>query len=71
MSTDGKKIKTFIQCQTCGRIYRIPQAIPIEKLYVLTNCPDCGVTTGLNLGDNKEDVYLYMNNNLDSRYYNY
>lgn len=69
MDMEGKNIKTWVQCQTCGKIYQIPCAVSIEKLYVLANCPTCGVTTGLNLGEKKEDLYYFMDINMDSRYY--
>lgn len=63
--------RTFIQCQTCGKIYQIPCRVEIDKLYVTTDCPHCGEVTGLNLGDKEEDVYFYYNVNLDCRHYNY
>ena len=68
MDSGGKKI-TYIQCQTCGEIYRIPWAIGIDELYAEANCPNCGITIGLNLGDKEEDLYLYWNENFDYRYY--
>lgn len=68
MDSDGKRI-TYIQCQTCGEVYRIPQAIAVDKLYVEANCPTCGNNTGLNLGDEEEDLYYFYNPNFDYRYY--
>lgn len=68
MDSERKKI-TYIQCQTCGEIYKITRKVEIDKLYVAANCPNCGVTTGLNLGDKKEDLYFYLNENFDYRYY--
>jgi len=68
VDSDGKKF-TYIQCQTCGEVYKIAQTVEIDRLYVEANCPNCGVTTGLNLGDKKEDLYYYLNENLDWRYY--
>lgn len=69
MSSDGKKNITYIQCQTCGKIYKIPCTVQVDKLYVKANCPNCGVVTGLNLGGEKEDLYYFLNENLDYRYY--
>ena len=34
-------------------------------------CPRCDGNIGLNCGDTKEDVYYFMNPNMDERYYNY
>lgn len=69
MSTDWKRKRCHIQCQTCGIIYTVQHKIPIEEMYIKGNCPNCGVTTGLNLGENEDDIYVFMNENLDPRYY--
>lgn len=69
MSLESKKKFTLIQCQTCGEIYQIPCTIPIDQTFIAVNCPECGVTTGLNLGYEKDDIYLYMNPNVDARYF--
>lgn len=70
MSMDLKKKKCcHIQCQVCGMIYTAQRNIPFEEMYVKANCPNCGIVTGLNLGDNEDDVYVYMNENIDPRYY--
>lgn len=69
MSTNGRKKKTFVQCQTCGKIFQVPYEVPIDKLYITTECSNCGQTQGLNLGDKEEDIYFYYNVNLDDRYY--
>lgn len=67
---DLKKKKCYhIQCQVCGTIYTVQRNIPFEEMCVKENCPNCGVVTGLNLGDNENDVYIYMNENIDPRYY--
>lgn len=71
MSLESKKKFTWIQCQTCGEIYQIPCTVPIDQIFIAVNCPECGVTTGLNLGCDEDDIYLYMNTNTDLRYYNY
>ena len=69
MSSEGKNNCTYIQCQECGEIHRIQQRVEIDKLYVITECPHCGASTGLNLGNKQEDVYYYYNANFDSRYF--
>lgn len=61
----------WIQCQHCGNIYHIDRNVPIDKLYVTSVCPRCGETKGLNCGNNKDDVYLFENINIDPRYYEY
>ena len=70
MNTDGKKNYTWVQCQTCGRIYEVPYKIEVDELYVDADCPSCGDTKGLNLGD-EEETYEFYNVNLDPRHYNY
>lgn len=67
MYMEGKKDFTWIQCQNCGKIYRVSRIIPINELFIITNCSECGITTGLNLGSEEDDIYLYMNPNVDSR----
>ena len=62
---------TWIQCQNCGKIYHIAHDVPIDKLYVASECPRCGNYKGLNCGTNPDDFYLYANLNLDGRYYKY
>lgn len=68
MSTNGRT-KTFVQCQTCGKIFQIPYEVEIDKLYITTECPLCGNATGLNLGEKEEDIYFFYNVNLDDRCY--
>ena len=69
MNTDLKRKTCYLQCQECGTIYVVPRKIPIEETFVKDNCPNCGMTTGLNLGDNEENIHLYMNINMDRRIY--
>lgn len=69
MSTDGNKRYTWIQCQDCGRIYRISRQVSEEELYVVAYCSECESRIGLNLGCDENDKYYYMNLNLDSRYF--
>lgn len=70
MKSNGKE-STWIQCQSCGNIYQIANKISIEKSIVNSMCPRCEGRVGLNCGDKEQDIYLYMNINLDNRYYNY
>jgi uncharacterized OB-fold protein len=67
----GERKITYIQCQDCGSIYRINRKISIEKSIVNVECSRCGSYVGLNCGNKKDDVYLYMNPNVDKRYYIY
>lgn len=66
-----EKEYTYVQCQCCGRLYTVDNKIPITMSIVNSRCPKCGDYVGLNCGSNEEDIYLYMNENLDWRYYNY
>lgn len=67
----GNRKCTYVQCQTCGKIFQVPYQVDIDKLYITAECQNCGETTGLNLGDKEEDIYFYYNVNLDSRHYDY
>ena len=62
---------TWIQCQCCGKLYQIDKKVPLSASMVKMECPRCGSYSGLNCGSNKDDVYLYLNPNVDERYYNY
>ena len=70
MSAEKEK-ETWVQCTECGKVYSIYRSIPIERMYVACFCPRCEHTKGLNLGDSVEDKYLYMDINMDERYYKY
>ena len=67
MSTDRKK--TWLQCQECGTIYRVPYTIDMDKMYVVADCPHCGMVIGLNLGDEEDEIYAFYNVNVDPRPY--
>ena len=45
--------------------------VSIEKSIIQSVCPRCDECVGLNCGDKEEDIYIYMNPNLDERYYIY
>lgn len=59
---------TWLQCQHCGHIYTIEKGLPVEAFIVESWCPKCGEDKALNCGD---DVYLYMDINIDPRNYRY
>jgi predicted RNA-binding Zn-ribbon protein involved in translation (DUF1610 family) len=66
-----EKQSTWVQCQSCGNIYQIADKVSIEKSIIQSVCPRCGENIGLNCGDKEEDIYVYMNPNVDERYYIY
>lgn len=69
---DGRKEKiSWIQCQCCGHVYTIQKEISIDISIIESKCPKCWYKIGLNCGDKKEDLYLFMNENIDPRYYSY
>ncbi len=68
--------KVYVQCSQCGRLHRVKikdASISDDCLYTeplwCTQCRDG--TKHLLIGDNREDVYLYGNVNLDERFYQY
>ena len=67
----AREEKTWVQCTSCGKIYSIKEAVPVEKLYVTAICPKCGNFKALNCGDKEEDIYIYYNPHLDRRYFEY
>lgn len=71
MSTYRKKKYTWIQCATCGKIYRIPRSVNVEELYIAVYCQECESELAINLGDDISEIYEYYDVNLDSRYYTY
>ena len=67
---DGRgKECTWIQCQSCGNIYLINKKVSIERSIVKSVCPRCNGNVGLNCGEKQEDIYYFMNPNVDNRYY--
>lgn len=69
MDSGRRKRNTFVQCQTCGKIYQISCEVKIDTLYITAECSECGHLTGLNLGDKEEEIYELYNVNVDPRYY--
>ena len=59
----------YVQCQHCGKIYQVNYKIPIDVLMVKSACPECRHDIALNLGDKPEDVYEFININVDPRCY--
>ena len=69
MKSEGK---TYVQCQRCGKITTLNGECNIEEIYIINyECPCCRSMIGLNLGNTKEDIYRYINSNVDYRYYEY
>ncbi len=71
MELNENKESNFVQCRSCGHIYKIEASLPIDALIVEMACPKCDCDYALNLGDDKNDIYLYEDVNLDNRYYTY
>ena len=69
--SSGREIKSWIQCTTCGQVHESRKEYPIEELYVKDYCPNCNSYIGLNLGNNKEDLYELYDVNLDERFFIY
>ena len=63
--------KTFLQCQSCGEIFEYPRIVRIDTLYLQAHCQNCGMATALNLGSKEEDIAIYMNSNIDPRFFDY
>ena len=63
----------WYQCQSCGFLHQEERCFNIEEdLFVELKCPKCrGETKHIWCGENPEDVYMYGNSNLDSRYFQY
>lgn len=57
--------QTFLQCQSCGYIYAISKDIDYDILYVSSCCPRCHDYLALNVGSNKDDISLYLNENIE------
>ena len=66
---EGAK-RVYGQCQNCGNISKtLVHEYSVEDIYIDEyECPRCGYKVGLNCGENKSDIYLYVNPNVDPRY---
>lgn len=63
--------RTYLQCANCGNIYDVENRIPIDKLYIDSYCPICNYSRALNIGDSKDDKYLYYDPHMDEKFYIY
>ena len=68
--------KVWVQCSKCGYLHRVKEkdaSISDDDLYTTElYCPRCrDGTKHLLIGEHKDDVYLYGDNMLDERFYNY
>lgn len=63
--------KSFIQCQCCGCLHQVKTKDTSEDdLYIEEYCPKCrDETRHIWCGENREDVYIYYNVNVDPKYY--
>ena len=72
---DGGSYEYIFQCQVCGHLHKVKMKREYnieDDLFVKMKCPKCrDRTQHIWCGENKEDVYLYGNNNLDQRFFNY
>lgn len=64
-----KESGSYIQCLNCGHVYVAERKVSIEVSVINSECPKCEYHRGLNCGDRKEDIYLYYDPVLDSRWY--
>lgn len=63
--------KVWVQCQCCGETHQTKvHNVSEDDLYITTRCPCCrDETKHLWCGENREDVYMYYNANLDPKYF--
>ena len=63
-----ERVETLTQCQACGKLHTAKVIKNEEGIYKIW-CSDCqDVVTHLDL-ESEENKYLYININLDKRYY--
>lgn len=63
-----ERVETLTQCQACGKVHTAKVIKNEEGIYKIW-CSDChDVVTHLDL-ENESDKYLYININLDAKYY--
>lgn len=68
--------QVWVQCQNCGKLHQVKNkyaSLSDDDLYTEPIwCPKCrGGTKHLIVGENKEDFYVFGNNNLDERNFIY
>lgn len=63
--------KVWMQCQQCGKLHQVKtKDTSDDDLYIEEYCPRCrDGTKHLWCGEQKEDVYIYYNVNVDPKYY--
>ena len=61
----------LVQCMDCGHIYQIHKTLSSDAFIIESWCPGCECTKAINCGDNINDIYLYMDINIDPRNYTY
>lgn len=62
----------YYQCTKCGKIISFKRELELENdIYANLYCDKCGRSKALCLGDNKNDLYIYLDNFLDERYFIY
>ena len=66
----------YVQCTKCGNLHQVKSknaSISDDDLYTKPLwCPRCrDGTKHLLIGEHKEDRYIYGDNSLDERYFNY
>ena len=62
---------SYVQCLECGQVHRMKTKLSVEVFTTKIKCPYCNFNKGINCGDNIEDIYLYISENIDPRYYTY
>lgn len=65
----------WVQCQSCGKLYKVNSKYIVyddDDLYIYLYCPECkGGTKHLDVGEHRDDVYVYGNMSLLGDYYLY
>jgi hypothetical protein len=66
--------KVWVQCQICGELHEVQSkdaSISDDDLYTTKiYCSKCrDGTKHILIGENKEDIYVFGNINLDKRYF--
>lgn len=66
-----KDSMSWVQCQQCGHIY-MERKLSEDTFVIESWCSKCGCETrALNCGEDINDIYVYMNVNVDPRNYRY
>ena len=66
MDLREKEDCTWVQCRSCGHIYQVPRKYPSDVLFIESWCPKCECEMALNCGESKDEIYLYMDINLNN-----